>query len=321
MIDRLGLSAESLVVEVASNDGYLLKFFKERSIPVLGIEPAANIAAIANAAGIRSLPRFFGAALATDLANSGTRADLLVGNNVLAHVPELNDFVRGLATLLAPRGVLTLEFPHLGHLLEETQFDTIYHEHFSYFSLATAERALARHGLEVFDVEVLPTHGGSLRVFARHEAGGAPPVSAAVTALRSAESTQGLDSLDVYASFAERVQEVKRGLLEFLIRLRREGKHVVGYGAAAKGNTLLNYCGIRTDFLDYVADRNPLKQGKLLPGTRIPVVDPARIRETRPSHVLVLPWNIRDEVSRQLSYVKEWGGQLFVPLPRVELVP
>lgn len=320
MVERFALDRSSLVVEVASNDGYLLQFFKERQIPVLGIEPAANVAAIANAAGIRSLPRFFGSALAVELSGGGLRADLLVGNNVLAHVPNVNDFVRGLATLLAAEGVLTMEFPHLGRLLAGTQFDTIYHEHFSYFSLGTAERIFKDHGLVIFDVDTVPTHGGSLRIYVRHASHTARVVSERVAALRKAEETEGLSRLETYVQFAERVKEVKRKLLAFLIPLRRAGKHVVAYGAAAKGNTLLNYCGIRTDFIDYVVDRSPTKQGKVLPGSRIPIFAPERIAETRPDYVLVLPWNIKEEIAQQLSFVRSWGGRLVVPIPEVEVL-
>ncbi len=320
-IDTLGLNAKSLVIEVASNDGYLLRNFKEKGVPVLGIEPAANVAAIAETAGIRTLARFFGAKLASELADEGQRADLLVGNNVLAHVPDLNDFVGGLATVLAPQGVLTMEFPHLGRLLAEKQFDTIYHEHFSYFSFGTVARVFAAHRLELFDVEELTTHGGSLRIYARHAGLAAPPVSKRVEELRERERAEGGVSLDAYARFAEEVREVKRKLLEFLIGRRREGKTVVAYGAAAKGNTLLNYCGIREDFIDYVVDRSPLKQGKLLPGSHIPIEAPERIRETRPDYVLVLPWNLRDEIAHQLSFVREWGGRLVVPIPEVRVLP
>lgn len=322
MASELALTSSSLVVEVASNDGYLLRFFRDQGVRVLGIEPAANVAAIAEKSGIPSIARFFGTRLARELVAEGRRADLLVGNNVLAHVPDLNDFVSGLALLLAPGGVLTMEFPHLGSLLEHNQFDTIYHEHFSYFSFATAERVFAAHGLVLFDVEALSTHGGSLRIYARHEAAQpARPISERVNALRAAERAQGLHRMDTYARFAERVRETKRGLLEFLIARKREGKQIVAYGAPAKGNTLLNYCGVRTDFIDYAVDRSPLKQGKLLPGTRIPIEPPERIRETRPDYVLVLPWNIKDEIARQLAYVQEWGGKLFVPIPEVMVLP
>jgi hypothetical protein len=321
MTAKLALGPGSQVIEVASNDGYLLRFFKEKGIRVLGIEPAANVAAIAAGKGIPSLPRFFGTVLANELVAQGTRADLLVGNNVLAHVPDLNDFVRGLSILLAPSGVLTMEFPHLGQLLAQNQFDTIYHEHFSYFSFLTAERVFGAHGLVVFDVEELPTHGGSLRVHASRADGPTRAVTSRVSALRAAEAAQGLGVMATYAGFAEQVCEVKRKLLAFLIARKREGKRVVAYGAPAKGNTLLNYCGVRTDFIDYAADRSPLKQGKLLPGTHIPVVAPERLRETRPDYVLVLPWNIQAEIAEQLAYVKDWGGRLFVPIPEPTVLP
>jgi SAM-dependent methyltransferase len=320
-IERFGLATSSLVVEVASNDGGLLRYFKDNRIPVLGIEPAANVAAIANDAGIPSLPRFFGSALAKELVASGKRADLLVGNNVLAHVPDLNDFVGGLAALLAPDGVLSLEFPHLARLVEEGQFDTIYHEHFSYFSFGTAERVLRAHGLVTFDVEELPTHGGSLRVLARHEGSKAWPTTARVAALHRSEEERGLHRMETYAAFEARVREIKNSLLEFFIGRRRAGKHVVAYGAPAKGNTLLNYCGIRTDFIDYAVDKNPLKQNKFLPGTHIPIRAPDRIRETRPDYVLILPWNIKDEIIGQLAPIREWGGQFVLPIPQVKVIP
>jgi SAM-dependent methyltransferase len=320
MTTKLGLDASRLVVEVASNDGYLLRFFKAKGVRVLGIEPAANVAAIAAAAGIPSLPRFFGADLANELVSQGTRADLLVGNNVLAHVPNLNDFVRGLAILLSPTGVLTMEFPHLGRLLAQNQFDTIYHEHFSYFSFAVAERVFAAHGLVLFDVDELPTHGGSLRIYASHAGAAGRAPTPRVAALRAAEAAQGLETIATYTRFAEQVREVKRKLLAFLIARKREGKSLVAYGAPAKGNTLLNYCGIRTDFLDYAADRSPLKQGRLLPGSHIPIVAPERIRETRPDYVVVLPWNIQVEVAEQLAYVKDWGGRLVVPIPELAVL-
>jgi SAM-dependent methyltransferase len=319
-VRRFGLTSSSLVLEVASNDGYLLRFFKEAGIPILGIEPAANVAAIAERAGIPSLPRFFGSALAAELAAAGKRAHLLVGNNVLAHVPDLNDFVKGLAIVLAPAGVLTMEFPHLGQLIDNNQFDTIYHEHFSYFSFGTATQIFKTHGIQIFDVEELPTHGGSLRIYGCH-ADRSRATSPRVAALLADEERQGLRSLATYTGFAEQVREVKRALLEFLLPRRRRGEHVIGYGAAAKGNTLLNYCGMRTDFIDYVADKNPLKQGKLLPGTHIPIRPTGRIRQTRPAVVLILPWNIKDEVVQQLSFVREWGGQFVIPIPKVEIVP
>jgi SAM-dependent methyltransferase len=320
MVDRLRLDGTHLVVEIASNDGALLRPFIQRGVRVLGVEPARNVAAIAEAAGVPTMPRFFGAELAASLVASGTRADLLVANNVLAHVPDLNDFVRGLAGLLADDGVVTIEFPHLEKLLKQAQFDTIYHEHFSYFSLGTAERVLGAHGLVVFDVDELPTHGGSLRVYAAHAARGRA-VSPRVAAVFAAERACGLDSIQAFAGFSERVRRVKLDLLDFLIQRARRAERVIGYGAAAKGNTLLNYCGVGPDLIEYVADRSPLKQGKLLPGTRIPVVAPERIAATRPDYVLILPWNLKDEIARQLAYVRDWGGRLVVAIPEIEVLP
>jgi len=321
MITRMGLGPDSHVVEVASNDGYLLQHFVARGIPSLGIEPAANVAAAAERRGVRTLVRFFGQELARELVSQGRRADLLVGNNVLAQVPDLNDFVAGLKILLATRGIVTLEFPHLIRLVAGNQFDTIYHEHFSYFSFLTGERVLGAHGLTVFDVEELPTHGGSLRIHGRHRDDEVPLVSDRVTELREREVAAGLLALEYYDSFGERVRETKRKLLEFLLAAKRAGKQVVGYGAPGKGNTLLNYCGIRTDFLDYTVDRNPYKQGKYLPGTHVPIHPPERIRETRPDYVLILPWNLKDEIAEQLAYIREWGGRCVVPIPEVQVVP
>jgi len=318
MVDRLGLDARSLVVEVASNDGYLLRCFRERSIPVLGIEPARNVAVAAEAAGIPTIMEFFGARLAQDLADSGRQADLLVGNNVLAHVPALDDFVEGLRRALKPRGLVTLEFPHLLRLMAENQFDTIYHEHFSYFSLAVVREIFARHGLTVVDVEELATHGGSLRVHARHRGDPTQPVSERVAAVVAAEEAAGLRTLETYHAFAEQVRETKRALLDFLIATKRKGHSIAGYGAPAKGNTLLNYCGVRTDFIDYTVDRSPHKQGRFLPGTRIPIHAPERIAETKPDYVLILPWNLRDEIAEQMAVVREWGGRFLVPIPRIE---
>jgi 2-polyprenyl-3-methyl-5-hydroxy-6-metoxy-1,4-benzoquinol methylase len=320
MRNRLSLGPASLVMEVASNDGYLLQYFRRAGIPVLGVEPAANVAETAVAAGIPTMVRFFGTQTADDLAAQGHQADLLIGNNVLAHVPDINDFVEGLRRALKPEGVLTLEFPHLARLMQERQFDTIYHEHFSYLSFTVVTRILAEHGLTVFDVEELPTHGGSLRVFAaRTEAG--REVQSAVPDLLQREGDQGFTDLQHYLGFDAEVAAVKRDLLSFLIEARRSGASVVGYGAAAKGNTLLNYCGIRTDLLDYVADRSPHKQGKFLPGTHLPVVAPERIRETRPAYVLILPWNLRAEIMDQLAHIREWGGRFVVPIPRLEVLP
>ena len=315
----LGLGPHSLVIEIASNDGYLLQFFKEAGVPVLGIEPARNIAAVAEGKGIPTLSEFFGATLATRLAWRGQLADLVVANNVMAHVPDLNDFVAGLRGVLKPGGVLTVDVPHLLRLIEERQFDTIYHEHFSYFSFSTARRVLAHHGLAVHDVERLATHGGSLRVHASL-ADAERTASAAVEALLVEERRAGLDTREVYASFAEKAGRTKRALLEFMIAAKNAGKRIAGYGAPAKGNTLLNYCGIRTDLLDYTVDRSPHKQGLLLPGTRIPVYAPTKIMETRPDYVLILPWNLREEICEQMSGIRDWGGRFVVPIPDIAVI-
>jgi SAM-dependent methyltransferase len=319
MIERLCLGPGHQVVEIASNDGYLLRWFAETGIPVLGVEPAGNVAEAAQAAGIPTTVKFFGRETARELRAEGTRADLLVGNNVLAHVPDLNDFVAGLAILLGPTGVLTLEFPHLLRLMAEDQFDTIYHEHYSYFSFQTVRRIFAFHGLTVFDVEELPTHGGSLRVYARHEDDSSKPVGERVRDLLAREEEAGMGRLDTYRSFAERVCRVKRGLLRFLIQAKEEGKSIAGYGAPAKGNTLLNYCGVRADFLDYTVDRSPHKQGRYLPGTRIPIHGPDRLRETRPDYVLILPWNLKEEIMEQMADVRSWGGRFVVAIPEVRV--
>jgi C-methyltransferase-like protein/putative zinc binding protein/methyltransferase family protein len=316
---RLRLGSGDLVVELASNDGYLLQHFAGTGIPILGVEPAANVARAAEERGVPTLVEFFGVESAERLVAEGRSASLVIGNNVLAQVPDLNDFVAGIAVLLAPQGTVTLEFPHLLRLFDGLQYDTIYHEHFSYFSLAAARRVLAAHGLAVYDVEELPTHGGSLRVYAQHE-GGPHAATPAVTALLEREDDAGLHSVERYARFAEEVKESKRALLDLLIRLRREGKRVVGYGAPGKGNTLLNYCGIRTDLVDYTVDRNPYKHGLYTPGTHIPIHPPERIAETRPDYVVVLPWNLIDEISEQLQYVREWGGRLIVPIPYATMV-
>jgi SAM-dependent methyltransferase len=317
---RLGLGRDSLVVELASNDGYLLQYFVSRGIPCVGIEPAANVARAAEEKGVPTRVEFFEEQSARRLVEEGRRADLIIGNNVLAQVPDLNSFVAGLPVLLAPGGVVTLEFPHLLRLIEGNQFDTIYHEHFSYFSLLTVERVLARHGLSVFDVEELWTHGGSLRVWVRHAHEASPPVGERVLALRRQEAAAGVDRLETYDGFGQRVRETKRRLLELLIDLKRRGKTVAGYGAPGKGNTLLNYCGIRTDFIDYTVDRNPYKQGRFLPGTHIPIYAPSRIDETRPDYVFILPWNLKEEIMRQLTHVREWGGRFIraIPEPAVE---
>ncbi len=315
--ERLGLGPRSRVVEIASNDGYLLQFFVKKGIPVLGVEPAANVAKAAEEKGVPTWVGFFGAASAERLAAEGGRADLMIGNNVLAQVPDLNDFVEGYRILLSPEGVATLEFPHLLRLMEGNQFDTIYHEHFSYFSFSTAARIFERHGLALFDVEELPTHGGSLRIYAAHHGSRRAAETPRVSAMRKLEEDAGFSRIETYSRFSERVDRVKRDLLKFLIAAREGGKTVAGYGAPGKGNTLLNYCGIRTDLLDYTVDRNPHKHGRFLPGTHIPIFPPERIRETRPDYIFILPWNLKDEIMSQLSYVREWGGRFLVPIPEV----
>ena len=319
MIERFHIGSKSLVVEIASNDGYLLQHFVKQQVPVLGIEPAANVAQAALAKNVRSVVRFFGTKSAGEISAEYGQADVLLGNNVLAHVPDLNDFVAGMKLVLKPKGVITMEFPHLLRLVESNQFDTIYHEHFSYFSFITVEQVFAVHGLTLFDVDELPTHGGSLRIYGRHKEDDDKPVTARVTELRAREQAAGVDRLDYYSSFSEKVKETKRKVLDFLIHAKREGKTVVGYGAPGKGNTLLNYCGIRTDFIDYTVDRNPYKQGKYTPGTHIPIYHPDRIRETRPDYLFLLPWNLKDEIMQQVSYIREWGGRFVVPIPEIRV--
>lgn len=330
--DRFGLDADSQVVEVASNDGYLLQHFLPLDIPVLGIEPAENVAEAAREKGIPTRTVYLGEETGRELAEEGVSADLMVGNNVLAHVPDLNDFVKGMKILLASDGVLTMEFPHLMRLVEKNQFDTIYHEHYSYFSFLTAERAFGAHDLTVFDVEELSTHGGSLRVYVRHrtEDDGREPsagdgaelhaVTDRVVDLRDRERAAGLENLDYYRSFSEQVKATKRDLLQFLIDARKEGSTVAGYGAPGKGNTLLNYCGIRTDFLDYTVDRSEYKQGMYTPGTHIPIHPPSRIDETRPDYVLILPWNLKDEITDQMAHIRDWGGRFVLPIPEVRIL-
>ena len=319
MTARFGLTAKSQVVELASNDGYLLQYFVKKGIPVLGVEPAANIAKVAVEKGIPSVVRFFGQETARDLAADGKHADLLLGNNVLAHVPDLNDFVAGMKILLNPGGVITMEFPHLMRLVEENQFDTIYHEHFSYFSFSTVEQVFAAHGITLFDVQELPTHGGSLRIYGCHADDGAKPVGAAVENLKARERDWGVYDMALYHRFGAKVEATKRGVLSFLIEARNAGKSIVGYGAPGKGNTLLNYCGVRTDFLGYTVDRNPYKQGKYTPGTHIPILDPAQIPKTKPDYIFILPWNLKAEVIKQNAYVGEWGGKFVVPIPDVRV--
>lgn len=314
---RFELNGQSQVIEIASNDGYLLQNFIEKGVPVLGVEPAVNVAEAAKAKGIPTLVKFFGQTTAHELADDGMKADLVVGNNVLAHVPDLNDFVAGLKIVLKPYGVITLEFPHLMRLMAENQFDTIYHEHFSYFSLITVEKVFASHGLTLFDVEELPTHGGSLRIYARHAKDDSKPVGPRVHNLRSQEEAAGFTRLEYYLSFSEQVKQTKRKLLTFLIAAKQEGKSIVGYGAPAKGSTLLNYCGVRSDFIDYTVDRSPHKQGYFLPGTHIPICHPDRVKETKPDYLLILPWNLKDEIMNQMAHIREWGGQFIVPIPEV----
>jgi SAM-dependent methyltransferase len=316
---RMRLGQDSLVVEVASNDGYLLQHFLPLGIPVLGIEPAANVAKVAVEKGIPTRVDFFGTRLAAELVASGIRADLIVGNNVLAQVPELNDFVAGMARLLKPEGLITLEFPHLERLIAESQFDTIYHEHFSYFSLVTIERLAARHGLKLVDVEGLTTHGGSLRTYLAH-AGSPWPVTLGLADLLARERRLGFEDLATYASFGEQVKRTKRKLLSFLIAAKDEGKRICGYGAPGKGNTLLNYCGIGTDFLDFTVDRNPYKHGRFTPGMHIPIHPVEAIYQAKPDYILILPWNLKTEIVAQMRGVAVWGAKFIVPIPEATVI-
>lgn len=319
IVQRLGLDERSHVVEIASNDGYLLQYFAKKGIPVLGIEPAANVAEVAIKKHIPTVAKFFGTKTAHELAIEKGRADLLIGNNVLAQVPALDDFVEGMKIFLKPEGVITMEFPQLMRLMEENQFDTIYHEHFSYFCLTTVEKIFAAHRLTLFDVEEVRSHGGSLRIYACHSGDDSKSTSCRVAEQKRREEAAGFTRLETYLSFAEKVKETKWKLLEFLIRIKREGKSIAGYGAPGKATTLLNYCGIRSDFVDYTVDRNPYKQGKFTPGTHIPICHPDKIRETKPDYVFILPWNLKDEVIGQLSYIRDWGGQFIVAIPEVRV--
>jgi len=319
MTSRLGLGPESLVIEAASNDGYLLQYFVRRNIPVLGIEPAANVAKVAVQKGVPTLVRFLGAQLAEELAAQGQCGDLVLGNNVLAQVPDVSDFVEGLKILLKPQGILTLEFPHLLRLIERNEFDTIYHEHFSYFSMLTTARILQAHGLRALNVEELPTHGGSLRVYACRTEDGTHQVHPSVENLIAEEKEAGLASPEGYESFARQVRETKFALVDFLIGAARQGKAVAGYGAPGKSSTLLHYCGIGKDLIAYTVDRSPYKQGRFLPGTHIPIYHPDRIRETKPDYVLILPWNLKDEIMEQLQLIRQWGGKFVVPIPKVAI--
>jgi hypothetical protein len=320
MIDRFGLDESTRVLEIASNDGYLLQYFRDRGMSVLGIEPARNVGAVAEQRGIKTLCEFFGDELAVRMRDDGYVADVVVGNNVLAHTPDINGFVAGLPVIMSSDGVATFEFPHLMRLMAGAQFDTIYHEHWSYLSLGTVSRILDRHSLEVFDVEELWSHGGSLRLFVKHQADTSKPIDPRVGELNERETEFGLFDLDTYQDFASRVESIKRSLLTALIEAKEEGQSIVIYGAAGKGNTLLNYCGIGTDFIDYACDLNPYKHGRLTPGTHIPIFGPERILETKPDLILVLPWNLEDEIVAQLSYVGEWRGRFLIPVPEPRIV-
>ncbi len=321
MVEKFGFSSVHQVIEIASNDGYLLQYFKQKGIPVLGIEPAGNVAEAAKKKGIPTRIEFFSESLAKELAVQGAHADLLIGNNVLAHVPDLNDFVKGMKIILKPHGVITMEFPHLMQLMNENQFDTIYHEHFSYFSFLAAKKVFAKHGLDIFDVEELSTHGGSLRIYACHVGAEVRPSSSRAKELVNREKTAGFNSLDHYLQFKEDVKHAKRNILEFLIQCKREGESIAGYGAPAKGNTLLNYCGIRTDFIEYTVDRSPHKQGHFLPGSRIPIHHPDKIKETQPDFLIILPWNLQEEIIEQMSHIRDWGGKFVTLIPNVRVHP
>ncbi len=320
MTERFAINNEKLVVEIASNDGYLLQWFVQKGIPVLGIEPAANCAEAAKAKGVRSEVKFFGKNTAVELSVKYGKADLLLGNNVLAHVPDINDFVSGMKEMLNTGGVITMEFPHLQRLIEENQFDTIYHEHFSYLSFVAVNRIFAHHGITLFDVEELPTHGGSLRIFGKHADDHSKQITDRVTQLLKREKELGFETLEYYSVFEEKVKETKRKILDFLIKAKREGKSIAGYGAPGKGNTLLNYCGIRTDFIDYTVDMSPHKQGNFLPGTHIPILHPDVIKETKPDYVFILPWNLKKEITNQHKYISDWGGKFVVPIPELTIL-
>ncbi len=320
MVDRFAFNKSSQVIEIASNDGYLLQYFHERKIPVLGIEPTANTAKVASEKGIQSIVDFFGVRLAKDLVSKGTKADLLLGNNVLAHVPDILDFVGGMKIILNPDGVITMEFPHLMQLVDNNQFDTIYHEHFSYLSFFTVKQVFESQGLELFDVEEIPTHGGSLRIYAKHKESQSHPISERVGLLLKKETEKGIATLAYYDNFQQKALKVKLDLTDFLIQQKRAGKRVGAYGAAAKGNTLLNYCGIKSDLIDFVTDANPHKQNKWLPASHIPVMNEQYLKEQKPDYVIILPWNLKQEVMLQLSYIKEWGGKFIIPIPQLQII-
>lgn len=320
MTERFGFTSSSLVVEVASNDGYLLQYFKEKNIPVLGVEPTANTAAVAIKKGIPSVIDFFGVKLATKLAGEGKKADLLLGNNVLAHVPDINDFVGGMKVILKPAGVITMEFPHLYQLVLNNQFDTIYHEHFSYLSFSTVQKIFEAQGLAMFDVQEVPTHGGSLRIFAKHKEDSSKVISSNVEAMLKKEMDAGMLSIDYYKGFQSKIEKIKIDLLEFLINAKKENKKVAAYGAAAKGNTLLNYCGVKKDMVSFVVDANPHKQNKFMPASHIPICNEQKIKDTKPDYILILPWNIKDEIVNQLNYIKDWKAKFVVPVPGLKIL-
>lgn len=320
MVERLGLTNKSQVIELASNDGYLLQYFMPHNVPVLGIEPTKNTAEVAILKGIPCITDFFGVRLANELLSKNKKADLLIGNNVLAHVPDINDFVGGQKIVLKDTGVITMEFPHVMQLIENTQFDTIYHEHFSYLSFHFVVQLYKAHGLEVFDVQELPTHGGSLRIFAKHIQDTSKEVTPAVAALLEKENKAGLNNIEYYKGFQQKAEQVKMDLLLFLVNEKKAGKSVAAYGAAAKGNTLLNYCGVKKDLVKFVVDANPAKQNKFLPASHIPVVNEAELKVSKPDYVIILPWNLREEISEQLAYIKDWGGKFVIPIPHLEII-
>lgn len=320
MMSRFNYTNDSFVVELASNDGYLLQYFKEYGIPHLGIEPCGNVADAAIEKGIPTIKEFFGNDTAGKVLKAHKKADLIIGNNVFAHVPDINDFAAGCKTLLKDTGIVTMEFQHLIKLMQKNEFDTIYHEHYTYYSFYAVEQVMAKQGLTIFDLDEIPTHGGSLRIYCRHAENTAFPVSRKVMDLRNYELSLGINTLNFYKDFENKVEDTKRKLLSLLIQFKKEGKTIIGYGAPAKGNTLLNYCGIRTDFLDYTVDRSPQKQGKFLPGTHIPIHAPEKIKETKPDYVLILPWNLLQEVTQQLHYIREWGGKFIIPIPEPRIL-
>ncbi|MDF2188766.1 class I SAM-dependent methyltransferase [Paraflavitalea sp. CAU 1676] len=320
MIEHFGFDATSKVVEIASNDGYLLQYFQEKGIPVLGIEPTANTAQVAMDKGIETVIDFFGVKLATELKSRKIGADLLLGNNVLAHVPDIVDFVAGMKILLNPTGIITMEFPHLMQLVDNNQFDTVYHEHYSYLSCYTVQQIFAAQGLELFDVDEIPTHGGSLRIYAKHKADNTRSISERLETVLAKERSKGMQTLEYYDGFQQKALQVKLDLTTFLIEQKRNNKRVAAYGAAAKGNTLLNYCGIKNDLIEFVVDANPHKQNKWLPASHIPVLSEVRLKETKPEYVIILPWNLKEEIIDQLSYIRDWQGKFVIPIPTFQIV-